>query len=304
MPAVDTGIDNSSSQSRTQVCPINDLPYDVFYFILATCWEDAQRDYWGRKTHFPTIASHVCRTWRQHAIDTPSFWAKLTFRSKIPQLDKYQEWLTRLGGAPFDVYIGQEPFTSASIKRTKGIMRLIMPHISHLRSFQVSYVPTKILRLIFDRLNDANAPLLQRLRVEKRSRTVHGDLCRKRWEPRPFHQGQAPNLEQVHLSGMSYGYIMDRFGASLNTFIISPITNLVTPHNYAKIAQDILSRAPNLRVFGFLIHPFYRDTADQWIQTFQSPPLPSVTHSSLEELYIGGYRRDWDVIVVEQRGRG
>ncbi|KIO20843.1 hypothetical protein M407DRAFT_29555, partial [Tulasnella calospora MUT 4182] len=96
MPALDTTIENRrSSQCSTQVCRINDLPYDVFCVLLVMGWDDAaQGHHLGNKIHFPVIASHVCRTWRQHAINTPSFWAKLSFRSKIPQLDKYQEWLT------------------------------------------------------------------------------------------------------------------------------------------------------------------------------------------------------------------
>ncbi|KAG8927778.1 hypothetical protein FRC01_006932, partial [Tulasnella sp. 417] len=93
-------VDHSSSQHHAQVFRINDLPYDVFYLVLIMCWNAAENDDWQKRIHFPTTASHVCRLWRQHAINTPLFWAKLTFRSKIPQLEKYNEWLIRLRGAP------------------------------------------------------------------------------------------------------------------------------------------------------------------------------------------------------------
>ncbi|KIO17235.1 hypothetical protein M407DRAFT_33121 [Tulasnella calospora MUT 4182] len=287
MPALDTTIENRrSSQCSTQVCRINDLPYDVFCVLLVMCWDDAARGHHlGNKIHFPVIASHVCRTWRQHAINTPSFWAKLSFRSKIPQLGKYQEWLTRLRGASFDVDIGWEPFDSASIKHAKGIMRLIMPHISHLRSLRVSYVPTKVLRLIFDRLSDANMPLLRTLRVYMSRGSVQGtpnSSSKKSWEPRPFHRGQR-NAQRLH------DLARDQ----------SPGTR-----DHTKFIQEILLRAPSLRVFGYRAVGYrhhYSDPAHQERQIFQDNLLPSVTHSSLEELYINGKGKDTNVIICSLR---
>ncbi|KIO23265.1 glycoside hydrolase family 61 protein [Tulasnella calospora MUT 4182] len=269
MPALDIRmVDNSSSQHRTQVCRINDLPYDVFYLILVMCWDDAQGYRRDKILHFPVIASHVCRIWRQLVISTPSSWAKLSFQSRISQFEKYQEWLTRLRGAAFDVHIGQEPFTRASVKHAKSIMRLIMPHwhIFHLRSFRVSYVPTKILRLIFDRLSDANAPLLQTLRVDMLSGGVQGNC-----EPRPFHRGQVPNLRNVRLDAMPYGYIMDCFDDTLSDFIIVPGIRLGTHHDRVKFVQEILLRAPHLRVFGYIrVGNWEPDNHNQERKTFKT----------------------------------
>lgn len=301
MSALDMRIEDSrSSQSGTQVCLINDLPYDVFYLILVMCWDEAQVSYSNKGIHFPVIASHVCRLWRQHTVNTPSFWAKLTFRSKIPQVEKYQEWLIRLRGAPFDVYIGPQAFTSASVKHAKRIMRLIVPHTSHLRSLQVSYVPLKILRLIFDRLSDADAPLLQTLRVSMLPTNVrwNPNVPGNNWEPRPFHRGYVPNLRNVRLDAVPYGYILDRFGATLNTLVISPNIDLFIPLDYAKLAREILLRAPSLQGFGFLDDGvLWPNEADQGRQILQIPPLPSLRHSSLKEVYIGGRKSDTDFIV-------
>ncbi|KAG8926565.1 hypothetical protein FRC01_008679 [Tulasnella sp. 417] len=296
-------VDHSSSQHHTQVCRINDLPYDVFYRLILICWNDAENDFRQKGIHPPTTASHVCRLWRQHAINTPLFWAKLTFQSKIPQLEKYKEWLIRLRGAPFDVRIGGEPFTSASIKHAKVIMQLVMSHISRLRLFQVLYVPKKILRLIFDCLSDANAPLLQTLQVdmsEINNRSFSSP--QKQWEPRPFHRGEVPNLQKIQLDTMHYGYSLDRFGETLSTFMITPRMTLVPSHEHIKFVQEVLLQAPNLRVFGYSptwSRPF--DLGFQEMQAFQNPLLLPITHSSLEELYISGKREDVDVILCSLR---
>ncbi|KAG9046063.1 hypothetical protein FS837_005139 [Tulasnella sp. UAMH 9824] len=306
MLALDTGVENGrSSQCSTQACRINDLPYDVFYLLLVMCWDDTQGYRGGKEDHFPVIASHVCRIWRQHAINTPSFWAKLTFQSKIPQLEKYQVWLARLKDAPFDVHIGWQPFTSASIKHAKGIMRLIMPHISHIRSLRVNNVPTKILRLIFDRLRDANAPLLRTLRVDMpsgRARLNPNPPGKKKWELKPFHRGQMPNLRKLQLDGTPHGYITERFGETLSAFKITPGVRVETPHGHAKFIQEILLRAPNLRGLGYhAVGLYYPDTAHEERQTFHNPLLPPVTHSSLEALCIEGNRKDTDVIICSLR---
>lgn len=305
MLALATGVENSHSfQGTAQACHINNLPYDVFY-LLVMCCDDNQRCQGGKDNHFPVIASHVCRIWRQHAINTPSFWAKLTFQSKIPHLEKYEEWLARLKDAPFDVHIGWQPFTSASIKHAKGIMRLIMPHISHIRSLRVSYVPTKILRLICDRLSDANAPLLRALRVDmpsRRARLNSNPPGKKSWQPRPFHRGQMPSLTQVQLDGTPHDYIMERFGETLSAFKITAGVRVETPHARTKFIQEILLRAPNLRVLGYhSVGIFYPDHPNQERQTFEIPLLPPITHPSLEELYIEGNRKDTDALICSLR---
>lgn len=117
------------------------------------CWDEAREERWGRRLHWPVIASHVCQLWRQYALDTPAFWAQILFDKSAPRMEKYHEWFARLKNATFDVYISWQPFTAASVKHAKAIMRLIMPHISHLRSLCVGYVPLKILRVILNRLS-------------------------------------------------------------------------------------------------------------------------------------------------------
>ncbi|KIO17231.1 hypothetical protein M407DRAFT_33117 [Tulasnella calospora MUT 4182] len=86
-----------------------DLPYDILYIIFVLCWS---KIYSRNQLSFPTIASHVCRKWREHALDTPAFWASLDFRDSSPQLKKHQIWLERSKDYPLDIALGGFLFDS------------------------------------------------------------------------------------------------------------------------------------------------------------------------------------------------
>ncbi|KAG8903392.1 hypothetical protein FRC01_009211, partial [Tulasnella sp. 417] len=167
---------------------LSNVPYDIFLLIAFLCWDDGKDKYYS---NFPIIASHVCRTWRRYALDTGVFWATLGFRqARIhPAVMKYKV-----------------------VKYAKAIMRLIMPHVSHWRSFRVDRVPKKISRLIFDRLRDASAPMLESL-------TAIGERARRHFQPptttrckiKPFVRGEAPSLIELVVVGFPHDYFLARF---------------------------------------------------------------------------------------------
>ncbi|KAG8899853.1 hypothetical protein FRC00_000810 [Tulasnella sp. 408] len=111
-----------------------------------------------------------------------------------------------------------------------------------------------------------------------------------------------PNLRKVQLDGTPHGYIIERFGNALSAFKITPGVRVETPHAHTKFIQEILLQTPNLRVFGYqAVDLYYPDTANRERQTFETPLLPLITHSSLEKLYIEGNRKDTDVIICSLR---
>ncbi|KAG8903718.1 hypothetical protein FRC01_009022 [Tulasnella sp. 417] len=154
---------------------INDLPYDIFHLIFSVCFQEPSAG-----APFPVVASHVCRTWRQHALNTPKFWTKLEFHQKKPPFEKYRVWWERANGCPFDVSIDQRPFQVASLKHAKEIMRLIIPNIASLRTLRVEKVPQKVLRTIFGRPASVSAPQLQRLAGKIPAMSQNG-LSRETW---------------------------------------------------------------------------------------------------------------------------
>lgn len=99
-----------------------DLPYDILVINFTLCWKEKggkkvadEDEEEGGGSHFPTIASHVCGAWRQHALPTPAFWAILEFRQRKPPREKYETWLKRSGDCPLDIIIGPQPFKASSI---------------------------------------------------------------------------------------------------------------------------------------------------------------------------------------------
>ncbi|KAG8971571.1 hypothetical protein FRC05_010981 [Tulasnella sp. 425] len=63
---------------------INDLPFDLFVLIwnLVRATDDNDQPY------FPTVASHVCCTWRHYALEALSFWSTVDFRTKRVNMER------------------------------------------------------------------------------------------------------------------------------------------------------------------------------------------------------------------------
>ncbi|KAG8940113.1 hypothetical protein FRC04_005640 [Tulasnella sp. 424] len=235
---------------RTQIHPHHmpsNLPYDIFLMIAFLCW-DRESD--ARDSNFPITASHVCRMWRRYALDTGAFWTTLEFRQQNPHraIMKYKTWLERSKSSPLDIIIRSEPFKGASVKHAKSIMRLIMPRIGHWRSFQVERVPTKIFRLIFDRLRDASAPKLEILTVveEQFPRSFRSGPT-TRWKLMPFVHGEKPSLKELIFKGVPYGDL-------LKCLSMLEVLHLVDPGFYhagavenVKSIHRILLYLPSLR---------------------------------------------------------
>ncbi|KAG8927779.1 hypothetical protein FRC01_006933 [Tulasnella sp. 417] len=262
---------------------LSNIPYDIFLLIAYLCWDDGKDKYYS---DFPIIASHVCRTWRRYALDTGVFWATLGFRqARIhPAIMKYKVWLERARGSPLDIFIGPHPFKKASVKHAKAIMRLIMPHVSHWRSFRVDRVPKKISRLIFDRLRDVSAPMLESLKVVgERPRRPFQPYTTTRCKIKPFVHGEAAKLIELAVVGFPHDYFVTRFTKlqvlQLTQFEFSRAGEMEN----VKSIQHILLSLPNLHT----LHIHCESLAmDHHRFPGQVPPLPRISHPSLTELWI------------------
>ncbi|KIO23275.1 hypothetical protein M407DRAFT_27265 [Tulasnella calospora MUT 4182] len=244
------------------------VPYDIFLMIVFSCWNRGNDD---DRSKFSITASHVCRTWRRYALDTGALWAYLGFRQARPHgaIMKYKVWLERVRGSPLDIFIGFQPFKGASVKHAKSIMRLIMPHVSHWRTFRVDREPKTISRLIFDRLRDVSAPMLEALK--------------------------ALNLTELTVVGFPHDYFLNRF-TSLQVLQLTQFYffGAGTIENVKSI-QHILESLPNL-------HTLHID-CDRPVPENPPPSIPLVTlpprisHPSLTELWIYLLKADHDAIL-------
>ncbi|KAA1469975.1 hypothetical protein DENSPDRAFT_654706 [Dentipellis sp. KUC8613] len=99
-------------------CPINTLPNELLSYIFTL---GAQLDYADDKDEediddddsddddeptpeFQVLASHVCKRWRDVAIQTPSLWTRLDF-TEGPPFDKSRTYIERSAGCPLVIDI-------------------------------------------------------------------------------------------------------------------------------------------------------------------------------------------------------
>ncbi|KAG8940115.1 hypothetical protein FRC04_005642 [Tulasnella sp. 424] len=278
---------------------INDLPYDVFHLIFSICFKEFDTD-----VPFQVLASHVCRTWRQHAISIPSFWAKLEFRQKKPLFEKYRVWLERTNGAPFDVFIDQAPFQGASVKHAKEIMRLIMPNIAQLRTLEVLKVPPKIMRIIFDRLARVSAPQLRKLTVKaERDPWWNEPAEQTKWKFKPFIQGEAPSLRELSFFGINPKYTVGRFKnlryVRIKWYGVFGAPHQATAYDHAKSVQNLLNTLPDIQYLlvgdgGY--HEAGMDTND--FHQVAAPLPPPITHDALKHISIGASPANVNAIIA------
>ncbi|KAG9045619.1 hypothetical protein FS837_006005 [Tulasnella sp. UAMH 9824] len=287
------GPDPESSNSRAtgalvypdRACYVRDLPYDILYLIFNFSWDRASH----RQQDFPVVISHVCRLWRQYALDTPGFWTSLKFENAIPAIEEYRTWLERSKDSPFEVEIGCQPFVGESIKHAKAIMRLISSHVQRLRFLRVTKVPFKIRQLIFDRLNNVHLPSLETLHVQRGWSTGEKPSISDR-KFKPFCHGDASKLRHADLEWVPYNYVVYRFKNLESLSIFNVASN--SSRDNAKTVQEILSQLPNLRILRLGLEREHYSERQSVI-----PVLPPLTHCALEEMYLNVSQNDVDTII-------
>ncbi|KAG8991088.1 hypothetical protein FRB90_001469 [Tulasnella sp. 427] len=176
----------------------------------------------------PILASHVCRTWRNHALSTGTLWTKDELRTRRPNFEKHRTLMARAKGAPRDVTIDETPFCSSSGKHAKEIMRLLVPYVSHLRTLEVWRVPLKILRFMFDRLAELSAPQLRELIVKSHKTTAWYDEGRPtKWNFQPFVRTEAPNIREFNLDGINPTHVIGRLKGSKLVLLLPDLQYLL-----------------------------------------------------------------------------
>jgi hypothetical protein len=112
-------------------CPINDLPNELlaYIFLLGTSADDDDEDddmyqdeddeleahledpegkEWledGLELPFQVLVSHVCKHWREVAIEAPALWTAIKFSDDEPPFTRCETWIERSKGLPIDITI-------------------------------------------------------------------------------------------------------------------------------------------------------------------------------------------------------
>ncbi|KAG8927173.1 hypothetical protein FRC02_008424 [Tulasnella sp. 418] len=177
--------------ATSKPCHIHKLPFDILYdiFKLAICMHISIKT-----AEMAFTFSHVCRRWRQYALDMPTLWTTLTFK----RTTRYQTWerekafLERSKDSPpLIVIYGPRGWDSIGLSASAvaGILRVINPHLHRLGSLFI-FLRLKGIKVICDQLRHACAPALKRLEINPSNESPRPS----KWQFHIF-GGGLPNLE-------------------------------------------------------------------------------------------------------------
>ena len=215
---------------------------------------------------FQVLVSHVCRFWRDVALNMPSLWTNLDF-TEGPPFMKSSVWIQRSQNLPLDIHIDcggsddddddDETSTvsefSDSIASTEDlivVLDLIVPHVARWRSLRVAVESYDYMHLTLTWLSKCPAaPQLECLHLSHHDDADTSEL----FQPEhlrdfflPFH-GIAPKLHYVNLWGV---HIM------WSAPFLSGLTDLELAYHSRDVSPSwedfsrILRNSPNLDTLG------------------------------------------------------
>ncbi|EPQ54945.1 hypothetical protein GLOTRDRAFT_43416 [Gloeophyllum trabeum ATCC 11539] len=197
----------------TSGCPINRLPPELLAYIFtvgarmeaeensadwqmdddyvdsdydsASDSEDSDEEEEGGP-EFQVLVSHVCRRWREVALETPNLWTSIDF-TEGPPFEKSRAWVERSKGAPLDIAIDcqesirpasplpgeehdystdEDEYKSMTLEDLSTALSIIIPHVEHWRSFELMVHDYKFMYLTLSELSKCpSAPMLEGMQL-------------------------------------------------------------------------------------------------------------------------------------------
>ncbi|GLB38500.1 putative F-box-like [Lyophyllum shimeji] len=248
--------------------------------------QEEQEETQERVLPFQVLVSHVCRHWREVAIESPELWTTLTF-TEGPPFDKSKTWIERSKGLPLHIHIdctipeveeheffdealqahysepragpahdSAPPVTAVTHGRQYAEEHnIITPHVGRWQSLEVTASVYDYIHLLLSRLAECPAaPLLEVLEL------YHYEDCEDYETFRPVEfrepflpfQGNAPKLRDVALWGVHLDW--DRslsFLTGLRDLELTYHAKDVRP-SYATFKQMITS-SPEIRTLSLCL---------------------------------------------------
>ena len=166
---------------RNTLAPISRLPFEILTTIFAILSELAWNE---RSVPLEWIrVAHVCRRWREAALDYPRFWSHIDFTKLTPA--GLGEILARAKMAPLhlEADVGRWLFKPAEALGTQ-----LEAHISHTRHLSISGNFETVLAQLL-----SSAPTLESLSLSRGSRSFYAII------PDNFFNRNAPKLTSLEL---------------------------------------------------------------------------------------------------------
>jgi hypothetical protein len=224
---------HSQLARRNTLVPISLLPPEVlarvFHLLVLN------------DTLGPITATHVCRFWRQVALDDSSLWAKISSIMINPKL--FSEMLVRAKNAPLDIHI------CLRSRSGREVLRIFPPHLSHTRTLRLYSLSSTTLHP--DSVEGIYSREAQALEHFELRGSVRSTITFRELEGAALFKGRAPRLRTLCLSQVLIPWSLIPRG-QLTQLSIRLFEELPTPSSplYGDLNQliDLLDNCPGLEL--------------------------------------------------------
>lgn len=241
---------------------------------------------------FQVTVSHVCKHWREVALDTPALWSDIhleTGSNATPSYRRASAYLSRSKGHPLSIFIDvderdddesvyseqsdhQPPITSFQLE---AILDLLLPHISRWRKFKLAAEDYLYFYTAMSRLSAAPpASLLEYLELHHLEDELEPD---RHFFPYTNHKtpfvlfdNNAPKLQHVSLYGVHIDWHNTTFLKNLHHLELAYLPQDVRPSFDDFFA--ILRSSPGLRSLDLCMSGPFGPPHD-WPAFLPPPPL-------------------------------
>lgn len=178
---------------------------------------------------FEVLVSHVCRLWRDIALNTPALWTRIDFDDEITPYEMSQVYLERSKNAPLDISIdvtkdmaldGAEQELRIHSEELDEMLGLVLPHVPHWRAIDISVSEYSVMHNALILMSQCPAaPMLEVLQLyhyedpDEESETFSPAVFKE--QKFVLFCGNAPKLQHVALWGVHLNWAESRFLSGL-----------------------------------------------------------------------------------------